>query len=49
MVAIDYNSLNKVSLAISVINKWTGKLKRRKSTFLKKKSANKYIKSDVII
>lgn len=49
MVALDYNSLNKVSLAISVINKWTEKLKRRNSAFLQKKSANKYTKNDVII
>ena len=48
MVAIDYNSLNKVSLAISVINKWTEKLKRIVLS-CKKKSADKYMKNDVII
>lgn len=50
MVAIDDNSLNKISLAISVINKWTEKFKEKKECFLaKKKKANKYTKNDVII
>ena len=37
MVAIDDNSLKKISLAISVINKWTEKFKEKKECFLAKK------------